>query len=70
MGRSWARTLDAQLPGNLGRALLRHNGFTAVTRQAGAMSEGRAAFSLLIYGAVGLAAAFIVFRRRDIHGAA
>jgi ABC-type transport system involved in multi-copper enzyme maturation permease subunit len=34
------------------------------------IGEGRAVLSLLIYGAVGLAVAFIVFRRRDIHGAA
>jgi len=70
VGQSWARMLDNQLPGNLGRALLRYNTFGAVTRQAGMMSEGRAALSLLIYSAVGLAVALVVFRRRDIHGAA
>lgn len=70
VGQSWARTLENQLPGNLGQALLRYNTFGAVTRQAGMMSEGRATLSLLIYGAVGLAVALVVFRRRDIHGAA
>ncbi|MGI8687562.1 MAG: ABC transporter permease subunit [Thermomicrobiales bacterium] len=70
VGQSWARTLDTQLPGNLGRALLRYNTFGAVAWQAGMMSEGRAALSLLIYGAVGLVVALVVFRRRDIHGAA
>lgn len=70
VGQSWARTLDNQLPGNLSHALLRHNAFTSVTQQAGMIGEGHAVFSLLIYGAVGLAVAFIVFRRRDIHGAA
>ncbi|MDQ2786589.1 MAG: ABC transporter permease subunit [Chloroflexota bacterium] len=53
VGQSWARTLDTQLPGNLGRALLRYNTFGAVARQAGMMSEGRAALSLLTYGAIG-----------------
>ncbi len=70
VGQSWARTLDNQLPGNLGHALLRYNAFTSVTQRAGVIGEGRAVLSLLIYGAVGLAVAFIVFRRRDIHGAA
>jgi ABC-2 type transport system permease protein len=70
VGQSWARTLESQLPGNVGQALLHYNTFTAVSRQAGMMGEGRAILSLLIYGAVGLAVAFVVFRRRDIHGAA
>ena len=70
VGQSWARTLESQLPLNVGRSLLRYNAFTTVSRQAGMMSEGRAIFSLLIYGAVGLAVALVVFRRRDIHGAA
>lgn len=70
VGQPWARTLANQLPGNVGQSLLRYNAFTAVAQQAGMMSEGRAILSLLIYGAVGLAVALIVFRRRDIHGAA
>lgn len=70
VGQSWARTLDNQLPGNLGRTLFRYNAFTTVSQHAGMMSEGRAILSLVIYSAVGLAVAFVVFRRRDIHGAA
>lgn len=70
VGQSWARTLDNQLPGNVGRALLHYNAFGAVSHQAGMMSEGRAILSLLVYSAVGLAVALVVFRRHDIHGAA
>ncbi|MDQ2787295.1 MAG: ABC transporter permease [Chloroflexota bacterium] len=70
VGQSWARTLEDQLPGNLGRSLLRYNTFGAVAQHAGMLSEGRAALSLLVYGTVGLAVALVVFRRRDIHGAA
>ena len=70
LGVPWARTLANQLPGNAGRSLLRYNAFAAVPRHAGMMGEAHAVLSLLIYGAVGLVVAVIVFRRRDVHGAA
>lgn len=70
LGLPWARTLENQLPGNVGRTLLRYNAFTAVTPHAGTIGQAHAVLSLLTYSAVGLAIAFVVFRRRDVHGAA
>lgn len=71
LGVPWARTVDKMLVGQLSHSLMLHNSFTHVPSfPPGLISQGGATATLLLYAAVSLVLALIVFNRRDVGGPA
>jgi len=70
LNQPWTRAVANLLPGRNSQALLNHNTFDGVPQIANYPGEGRAILTLVLYGAVALIVAVLVFRRRDVRGAA
>lgn len=66
----WARTVVNLLPGRNSQVLLNHNTFDVAQFPPGLPGEWRALLTLIVYGAICLLIAFLIFRRRDVRGAA
>lgn len=70
LDQPWTRAVADLLPGRNSQALLNYNGFGAIVVPPGSLDEQRAILILIVYGVVALAIATLVFRRRDVRGAA
>ncbi len=70
LNQPWTRAVANLLPGRNSQALLNHNTFGAVPMIAGQPGEARAILTLVLYSVIALVIAVLVFRRRDVHGAA
>lgn len=70
LGLEWARQVVNALPLNSSFALISYNTFGPPDLDAGALSEGRALATLFIYALACTVIGFVIFRRRDIRGAA
>lgn len=71
LGLDWSRALVKLFPGRNSMLLIEtYNAFGAVAPPSGAVSESRALLTLFAYGIICLAVSFVIFRRRDIRGAA
>lgn len=70
LGFGWARTVVDLLPGMNSQALTNYNTFGPPELPADALGQGRTLLTLGLYAVACLAIAFVVFRRRDIRGAA
>lgn len=70
LNQPWTRAMANLLPGRNSEVLLNHNTFGVVPPVPGFPSEGRAILTLVLYGTVALVVAVLVFRRRDVRGAA
>lgn len=71
LDQPWTRAVANLLPGRNSQVLLNHNGFGALPPMPpGLPGEPRALLTLALYGVVALVVAIVVFRRRDVRGAA
>ncbi len=70
LDQPWTRALANLLPGRNSQVLLNHNTFGVVPPVPNLPGEPRAILTLVVYGAVALVIAVLVFRRRDVRGAA
>lgn len=71
LGLGWARTVVDFFPGRISQTISSYyNGFGSPTLPHGVLGEGRALLTLGVYSLGCLVIAFLVFRRRDIRGAA
>lgn len=70
LNQPWTRAVANLLPGRNSQALLNHNTFGVVSPVPGLPGEARAILTLVLYGVIALVIAVLVFRRRDVRGAA
>lgn len=71
LGLGWARSVVNLFPGQSSQVLSTYyNSFGTPTLPPGILGEGRAIITLVTYGLICLVVAFLVFRRRDVRGAA
>lgn len=71
LGAGWTKTLIDLFPGRNSAVITNlYNRFDAVVVPAGSLGEGRVLLTLAVYALACLVVAFLVFRRRDIRGAA